>query len=352
MNKLIYVLLGVLITSITFLSPYSVKAEVGAAGTLYEDYYFGWQINILDVLNENMLLSNREIYKGENIKVGVLDTGIDYKNEGLHVQRGISTINNVDDYMDYNGHGTHVAGIISSSKKHKNKTIGVAPKVQLFAIKSLNNEGNSKEESIISGVQWAIDQDIDVLNMSIGTEVDSKGVKDILASAYKHGMFIVAPVGNSDYPESSNITYPAKYSSVFAVGSVNNKLKRSFFSNMGQELDIVSLGEEIYGPSLNETYTYETGTSMASPYVAGVAAILLSANHNLTNSELKEILILSADYLGDKTEYGYGIINIPKALNLALLKKKDIRLYNYKLNLYKNMMVYREIIDNKIPLIL
>ncbi|MEH7361627.1 S8 family peptidase, partial [Priestia megaterium] len=341
MNKLIYVLLTLLITSITFSSPYSVKAEAVARGTLYEDYYFGRQINILDILNENKLLGNREIYRGKNIKVGVLDTGIDYKNDGLHVQGGISTINNIDDYMDYNGHGTHVAGIISSSKKHNNRTIGVAPEAQIFAIKSLNNEGNSKEKSIIAGVQWAIDHDIDVLNMSIGTETDAKGVKDVLESAYKHGIFIVAPVGNSDYPESSHITYPAKYSSVFAVGSVNNKLKRSFFSNVGQELDIVSLGEEIYGPSLNETYTYETGTSMASPYVAGVAAILLSANHNLTNSELKEILLLSADYLGAKTEYGYGIINIPKALNLALLKKNNIKLYNYKLNLYKNMMVYR-----------
>ncbi|RAS76667.1 S8 family peptidase [Priestia endophytica] len=343
MNKLIFTLFTIFITIISFLQPCLDEHRVKATGILYENNHFLGPLNILDLLNENMYLSNGEVYKGNDVKVGVLDTGIDYKNKYLYVQKGVSTVSNGGDYMDYNGHGTHVAGIISSSANYKHKTIGIAPGVQLFAIKALGNEGEAKEKSIVAGVQWAIDHDIDILNMSIGSEVDSKSVREILDKAYKKGMFIVAPVGNSDYPEKSNITYPAKYNTVLAVGSVDNKLKKSFFSNMGPELDIVALGEEIYGPGLKDTYTYETGTSMASPYVAGVAAILLSANKDLTNDELKEILILSANYLGDKDKYGYGLIDLPKALNLALLNKKDIKLYNYRINLYKSTIVYRGI---------
>ncbi|MED3729538.1 S8 family peptidase [Priestia filamentosa] len=342
MYKRILILLIGLIT--IFLSLDLSKYKVQAEATYYQNNYFDWKVSISNLLNENMLLSNGKVYTGNNIRVGVLDTGIDYNNKGLYVQGGISTVNNTDDYIDTNGHGTHVAGIISSSVIHKDKTIGVAPKAQLFAIKSMDNKGHAREESIIAGVQWAIDHDIDILNMSIGSEIDSKGVREILEKAYDDGMFIVAPVGNSDYPTESSINYPAKYNTVLAVGSVNTELKRSFFSNIGPELDIVALGEEIYGPNINNTYTYETGTSVASPYVAGVAALLLSANKDLTNDDLKEILILSANYLGNKNEYGNGIINIPGALNLALLKKENSNLYNYRINLYKSNIVYRKIL--------
>ncbi|AYE53782.1 S8 family peptidase (plasmid) [Priestia megaterium NCT-2] len=342
MKRLMFILIISLIGISVFiyiktlnLNGYQAKAEE----KVYRNSFSQQKVNILDVINENMLLRDEKLYKGNSIKVGILDTGIDYNNKELRIQDGVSTINDTNNYMDYNGHGTHVAGIIESVTAHKNNSVGISPSVQLFAIKALNDKGDAKASSVIAGVQWAIDHHIDVLNMSIGSEINSKGIRNILEKAYKSGMFIVAPVGNNGYSIKSNITYPAKYDIVFSVGSVNNKLKRSAFSSMGSELDIVAPGEKIYGPSLNNSHTYETGTSMASPYVAGVAALLLSANKDLSPNDLKNILELSADPLGDIHKYGNGIIDIPRALNLALLKKKNVKLYKHHTILYKDVII-------------
>lgn len=313
--------------------------ESNAKGNSYRDGYHQKNLNILDVISENMLLSNKKNYKGDPIKVGVLDTGIDYNNNELCIQNGVSTVDDTNSYMDYNGHGTHVAGIIKSVTTYNNNSLDIAPKIQLFAIKALDDKGNAKASSVVAGVQWAIDHHIDVLNMSIGSEVNSKNTRDILEKAYKSGMFIVAPVGNNGYSTTSNITYPAKYDMVLSVGSVNKQLQRSMFSSMGPELDIVALGEGVYGPSLNSSHTYESGTSMAAPYVSGLGALLLSVDKDLTPTDLKNIIQLSADNLGDRNKYGNGVVDIPRALNLALLKKKNVKLYKHHVNLYKNVII-------------
>ncbi|MGW9102930.1 S8 family peptidase [Priestia megaterium] len=335
MNKLVSLLFFFLTIASSVFFTFGENQKVQAEEANYIAKYSKNQINILDILNENLLLSNNKIYKGNSVKVGILDTGIDYKNKGIHVEDGISTVDYTDNYIDDNGHGTHVAGIVASFAKHNGKVIGIAPDVQLFSIKSMDSEGNSKKENIVAGVQWAIDHDIDILNMSIGSKVNSKSIKDVINKAYKSGILIVTPVGNSGYSRVSNITYPAKYSTTLSVGSVSDKLERSYFSSTGSELDIVAPGEEIYVPALNGIYTYDSGTSMASPYITGVASILLSANRDLTNDDLKTIILLSADYLGNKNEYGYGVVDIPKALNLALLKNNNIKLYNQRIKMYE-----------------
>ncbi|PFN83627.1 peptidase S8 [Bacillus sp. AFS076308] len=270
----------------------------------------------------------RKKYGGSGIKVGILDTGVDYNHKDLNIKGGISLIDKSNNYMDYSGHGTHVAGIVGSLDNGIG-TIGIAPNVQLFAIKALDYNEKGKISNIIAGVQWAIDNEIDILNMSVGAPIYSKDLKNVLEKAYLAGMFIVAPVGNNGFSYQSNILYPAKFPTVFAVGSVDKNLQRSRFSNVGNELDIMAPGEKIISTFINNKYAYGQGTSMASPLVAGAAAVLLSADPTLTNIQISAILKISAKRRGDTYEYSNGVLDVSKALDIVLLKKKDTFLYNF-----------------------
>ncbi len=285
----------------------------------------------------------KEKFDGSGIKVGILDTGIDYNHKDLNIKGGISLIDRSNNYIDYSGHGTHVAGIVGALDNDIG-TIGIAPKVQLFAIKALDNNEKGKIPSIIAGVQWAIDNEIDILNMSVGAPIYSKDLENILEKAYLAGMFIVAPVGNNGFSHQSNILYPAKFPTVFAVGSVDKNLRRSRFSNVGNELDIMAPGEKIISTFINNKYAYGRGTSMASPLVAGAAAVLLSADPTLTNEQISTILKISAKKRGKPYEYGNGVLDVSKALDIVLLKKKDTFLYNFivgNFNQNKNLSVIR-----------
>ncbi|PEL03309.1 S8 family peptidase [Bacillus sp. AFS017336] len=273
---------------------------------------------------------NKSIYNGYQVKVGILDTGIDFNHKDLNIKRGISLVDNSNNYIDYSGHGTLVAGIVMGldNDTYKAKTL---PEAQLFSIKALNNNGEGKISNIIAGVQWAIDNEIDILNMSVGAYIYSKKLENMLKKAYLSGIFIVSPVGNDGLPY---IQYPAKFSTVFAVGSVNEYLQRSHFSNTGNELDLMAQGEKVLSTSLNNKYTYGYGTSMAAPQVAHAASILLSVDPSLSNVEIAQILRISSLKKKNQREYGYGILDVSKALDLVILKK--INIFRYKFIIANN----------------
>jgi len=112
-------------------------------------------------------------YSGKGIKVGVIDTGIDYNHEDLHVSGGTSVITGTTDYSDDNGHGTHVAGTIAALNNDIG-VIGVAPQAELYAIKALDQYGNGNYSEVISGIEWAIDNQMDIINMSLGDRLPQK----------------------------------------------------------------------------------------------------------------------------------------------------------------------------------
>lgn len=255
---------------------------------------------------------------GEGVKVAVLDTGVDFTHSDIKIQGGVSIIDSSMNFIDHIGHGTNVAGVIIS----ENRKIGIAPEVDLYAVKIIDIDGGGDDASLIQGVQWAIDNKMNILVMSIGTRDYSKELEKTIDRAYQSGIFIVAPVGNNEDIEES-VYYPARFEKVFSVGSINKEFKRSNFSNYGRNLDIMAPGEEIYSTSLNNGYSFERGTSMAASFVAGAAAILLSADKKLTNKELEDILRKSATQLGDNREYGSGLLNIDKALKLVTEKEKQ-----------------------------
>lgn len=211
--------------------------------------------------------------------------------------------------MDDNGHGTHVAGTIGALDNELG-VIGVAPQADIYAIKALDQYGNGSYSDIISGIEWAIDNNIDIINMSIGGTTKSKTLETAVNNAYNAGILLVASAGNNGYDKKGTITYPAAYDSVIAVGAVDENNTRAYFSSVGRQLELMAPGVNVLSTVPNNSYASYSGTSMASPHIAGSAALLWEANPNLSNVEIRNLLNNSAIYLGDSFEYGNGLVKI------------------------------------------
>jgi len=286
-------------------------------------------------------------FKGSGIKVAVLDTGILTSHADLQVTGGYDTTG-TGSYNDDNGHGTHVAGTIAAL----DNTIGVlgaAPSAQLYAVKVLNSAGSGTYSNIIAGIEWAINNDIDVINMSLGGSSGSTALEQACNSAYNAGILVVAAAGNEGTSAGTTecIGYPAKYSSVMAVGSITSSNVRSSFSSTGSTLEIMAPGSSIYSTTYNGSYGTMSGTSMACPHVAGVAALVWSAKPSLSNVQLRSALNETAnDLWNDPWRYGNGLVDAwaayqfvtngtipdPGTLNAAITTDKET--YTLKQTIY------------------
>ncbi|MBS4173081.1 S8 family serine peptidase [Bacillus sp. FJAT-49736] len=262
----------------------------------------------------NAPLSWKSKYTGKGIKIAVLDTGIS-KHEDLEVSGGASFVSYTKSFNDDNGHGTHVAGIIGA----KNNTIGVvgvAPDASLYAVKVLDSEGSGYVSDIISGIDWAIKNQMDIINLSFGTPEDSVALQKIADEAYNKGILIVAAAGNGGHSTGAGDTmeYPAKYKSVIGVGAVDQNNIRGSFSATGSNLEVVAPGINIVSTFLNNDYAFMSGTSMAAPFVSGTLALIKQANPSLTNTQIREQLDHSAIDIGVRGKdnlYGFGLVQTP-----------------------------------------
>lgn len=253
-------------------------------------------------------------YSGNGVKVGVLDTGIDYTHEDLVVMGGISFVPGVTDYMDDHGHGTQVAGIIGA-RDNSIGVVGVAPAAQLYAVKVLDRTGYGNYSDLIDGVEWCITNGIQVINMSLWGSQDSVALHNILDMAYQNGNILVSGAGNSGFNKKGNITYPAKYTSVIAVGSVEQSNVRASFSSVGKELEIMAPGVDILTTVIGNGYKYNFGTSMSSPFVAGAATLLKEKHTDWNAIQIRNAIDSSATSLGDSFLYGKGLLKIDAAIN-------------------------------------
>lgn len=248
--------------------------------------------------------------KGAGIKVAVLDTGILVNHPDLQVVGGYDTTGK-GSYTDDNGHGTHVAGTIAALDNTIG-VIGVAPQAQLYAVKVLDRNGSGSYSNIIAGIQWAVNNNMKVINMSLGGDQGSAALEQACNAAYNAGVLVVAAAGNSGTASGANecIGYPARYASVIAVGAITSANTRSSFSSTGSTLEIVAPGSDIYSTTYNGGYGTMSGTSMACPHVAGVAALVWSAKPTMTNVQLRNVLKTTADDLWhDSWRYGSGLVN-------------------------------------------
>ncbi len=185
-----------------------------------------WGVNRIDAERvwdvDNNLVVDNGVKAGSGVKVAVLDTGIDLDHPDLQVniKGGVNTINPFKSADDDNGHGTHVAGIIAGADNTVG-VLGVAPNASLYAVKVLNKNGSGFISDIIEGLQWSIDNNMQVVNMSFGTSSDVQSFHDALINAYNSGIVLVAAAGNSG-PGDSTVLYPAKYAEVIAVSATDS----------------------------------------------------------------------------------------------------------------------------------
>lgn len=262
---------------------------------------------------------------GAGVKVAVLDTGIDTTHPELTAayKGGIDIAGGDDDPTDeaVNFHGTHVAGIIAAAG-NSNGIIGVAPGVSLYAVKIFNGRLGSVEH-LIAGIDWAITNKMDIINLSNGLldPEPNEGVTAAIVRADAAGILVVAAAGNS---AASPVTFPAAYPSVIAVTATDRNKQIATFAPTGSTIDLAAPGVDISSTVVGG-YDTMSGSSFAAPQISGVAALLLSnglIDENGNGSrvdELKARLFESAEDLGAPSKdavFGYGLVNAARALGL------------------------------------
>jgi len=267
---------------------------------------------------------------GRNVKVAVIDTGINSKHPDLSVAGGKSFVPFIDSWEDDNGHGTHCAGIISARSNTIGVT-GVAPECSLYAIKVLEGTmGFGWTSWILAGMGWAAENGMDIVSMSLGGNVSQpdeeypiayeRAAKQLIDS----GCIVIAAAGNSGDTDTPWVGVPARCPSVMAVGAIDKEKKLAYFSSNGPDNLPPFQGVEIVAPgvSVNSTwpsgeYKELSGTSMACPHVSGGAALIKQMRPTMTPGEIRERLILTAADLGAPkfdSKYGAGLLDCYRSI--------------------------------------
>ena len=252
---------------------------------------------------------------GAGVTVAVIDTGIDLTHPDLqaNIVGGYNAINPALSANDDNGHGTHVAGTIAGVDNTIG-VLGVAPQASLLAVKVLDAQGSGYYSDIIEGIQWSIGK-AQVINMSLGGTTSIQSFHDAVKQAYNAGIVIVAAAGNSG-PKDNTVNYPAKYPEVIAVSATDSSNKLPRWSSRGPEVELAAPGASIYSTARGGGYTTMSGTSMASPHVAGVAALVRAGGASGVEA-IRTILRQTADDFGAAGKdnlYGFGLVDAEEAV--------------------------------------
>ncbi|MFH1926558.1 MAG: S8 family serine peptidase [Chloroflexota bacterium] len=272
--------------------------------------------------------------KGLGVKVAIIDSGIDYTHPDLDANYAggwdfVNGDNDPDDPthdgpMDDHGHGTHVAGSVAAEDNDVG-VVGVAPEAHLYGLKVLGADGSGSYSDVIAALEWAVDNGIQVTNNSYGSSGDpGELVKAAFDNAYAAGVLNVCAAGNSGDPPGrlDSVIYPARYESCIAVAATDQSDERPRWSSTGPDLELSAPGVDINSTLLGGGYGAKSGTSMASPHVAGTAALVIAGgitddnSDGYVNDEVRQRLIETADDLGDPerdTKYGYGLVDADEA---------------------------------------
>jgi len=294
-----------------------------------------------------------------SVVVAVIDTGIDLDHPelaallvpgwdmvdlgpsptpppGFHFQGDFMGRDN--DPQDEVGHGTHVAGTIACASNNATGVAGVTWNCRLMPVKVLtrlvNNtnpadvRGVGSAADIAAGIRFAVDHGARVLNLSLGGTVDTMVERDAIAYAVSQGAVVVAAMGNGFLPppqgNNNQTSFPAAYPDVVAVGAINQVDQRAPFSQTGPHIDVAAPGVGVFSTVWDNGFATMSGTSMASPHVAGVAALILSCNSSLTGAQVADIIRQTARPLRDNPadpvpndNYGFGCVDAKAAIDRA-----------------------------------
>lgn len=264
----------------------------------------------------------------KRVPVAVLDTGVDLRHPDLvgNLVPGASMLGGSGPADDH-GHGTHVSGIIAATGNNGVGISGVAPQGAVMPVKVLNAEGKGDTSNIVRGIVWAVDHGAKVINMSLGGAGGSRALLAAVQYAQSKDVLVVAAMGN----DAQNVQeYPGAYPGVISVGATtSDDTAADSFTNFGSWISVSAPGQEIYStmPSYEVTenshagkelnYDLMDGTSMATPFVAGLAALLRAQAPTITAAQVKARLESTADDIGEPgfdELTGHGRVNAYKAL--------------------------------------
>ena len=287
-----------------------------------------------------------QLADGDGVIVAVIDTGVAHENRGVFTTmpdlagvefvKPYNFVKNNAHASDDHGHGTHVAGTIAQTTNNGIGVAGIARKVKIMPLKVLGGDGSGSVGAIADAIRYAADEGASVINMSLGGRVPSRVMKKAVEYAHNKGVVVVCAAGNDG---KGKVSYPAAYPGAFAVAATQFDETTTFYSNWGKEIDIAAPGGNtrvdqngdgmpdgvlqntlVAGdPSRNDYLPY-MGTSMASPHVAGVAALVFG--EGITNpDQVEEILQTTArSPTGGKMDgkrYGAGIVDAAAAVTKA-----------------------------------
>lgn len=255
---------------------------------------------------------------GSGVTIAVIDTGVDLDHPDLQAKivAGWDYVNNDNFADDDNGHGTHVAGIAAASGNNGIGIAGVSWGARVMPLKVLSSAGSGTTADLAEAITYAADNGAKVINMSLGASCGSgwPDVEEAVNYAVGKGALLVAAAGNNG---STAVLCPGALNGVVAVGATDSNDARPSYSNYGAALDVAAPGSGIYSTYYGGGYATFSGTSMASPHVAGLAALLWSFAPGMTASEVEALIKQTADDLGSAGRdqyYGYGRINARHAL--------------------------------------
>jgi subtilisin len=251
--------------------------------------------------------------QGKGIKVAVLDTGIDTDHPDLKDAIADSKDFSGDGIEDANGHGTHCAGVIGA-RMNGVGFVGVAPQCELLIGKVLNNSGSGSYESIAGGIDWAVAQGADIISMSLGGPATEPKLHRAIHLALAEGRTVICAAGNEGAFGVNTIGYPGRYGSVITIAAHDPQGNPAGFSSRGGEIDFMAPGTNIWSTYKDGGFAELSGTSMATPFVAGMAALLLSKHRQRqgstpinTNEDLRDHFLFMASHPGwHDNATGYG----------------------------------------------
>jgi thermitase len=257
----------------------------------------------------------------KNVKVAVIDTGVDYTHpdlkDNVDASLGYNFVANTPDAKDDHSHGSHCSGTIGGIGNNGVGVAGVNWNVTIIPIKFLDANGSGALDAAVQAIQWATKQNVKIMSNSWGGGPFTQALYDVIADARDHGITFIAAAGNDGSNNDGTPSYPASYDlpNVISVAATDNRDQLASFSNYGRtKVHVAAPGVKIYSTSKDGGYAVMSGTSMATPHVAGIAALMLSANPSLTYEQIKDTLIRSSDKV--------------RALSRKVASKGRVNVYN------------------------
>lgn len=295
------------------------------------------------VVNTQQVAAVRQAQGGsKDVVVAIVDSGVDLDHPDLKAKlvkgysaTGIGGLFGVGSAKDDNGHGTHCAGIAAAITDNGVGISGMAANCKIMPVRVLAGPGSGSLLSVAKGIVWAANNHADVISLSLGGAGTMQSLQDAVAHALKKNSVVVAAMGNSGH-NGNPVSYPAAYPGVISVGATDNQDKIAFFSSFNKYCSVSSPGVGIWsttptydfylnkasGGKITKEYSFMSGTSMATPLVAGLCGLIRSVHPGLAPAEVKALLERTADKVPDMggeawtEKFGHGRINALKAVTL------------------------------------